>query len=366
MTHSLSGRLSAYAGRRVLVTGHTGFKGGWLSLWLSSLGAKVFGTALAPDTTPDLFSALALAQLLDHREGDVRDGPQLARRVQETEPDVIFHLAAQPLVRRAYRAPVETFEVNVMGTAHLLEAVRNAARPCAVVVVSSDKAYENDGSGVARQEGDPLGGHDPYSASKAACELVVEAFRSSYFAPGRIAEHGVALASARAGNVIGGGDWAEDRIVPDAVRAFGRGQALEVRNPDSTRPFQHVIEPLAGYLLLGAGLLGADHDRAPLCRAWNFAPRDSATVRALVDALARSWGEGAGWVERRDEGAPHEARTLSLDAGAAERELHWSSRWGIGEAAARTAAWYLEQRAGAGAARLRALFLEQLAEWERA
>lgn len=361
----LAADFERYRGKRVLVTGHTGFKGGWLALWLRELGAEVTGFALAPDTEPALFHAIELEKELTHRLGDVRDRAAVRRVVDEVRPEMIFHLAAQPLVRRSYREPVETFATNVMGTAHVLEAVRERAQPCAVVIVSSDKCYENDGSGTARVEGDPLGGHDPYSASKGACELVVQAYRQSYFAPEKLGEHGVALASGRAGNVIGGGDWAEDRIVADAVRAFGKNEPLVVRNPGSTRPFQHVIEPLAGYLTLGARLLEGGVRAQAACRGWNFAPKRSATVRELVAALAQAWGDGARFEERPSPRDPHEAKALVLDASAAERELSWRSKWDLAEAARRTARWAHAHRAGEDAQRLRARFFADVADWRQ-
>ncbi|MBS2024107.1 MAG: CDP-glucose 4,6-dehydratase [Deltaproteobacteria bacterium] len=362
----VSAGFARYRGKRVLVTGHTGFKGGWLALWLKELGAEVTGFALAPDTEPALFRAIELEGDVTHRLGDLRDRASVRKVIDEARPDAIFHLAAQPLVRRSYREPVETFATNVMGTVHVLEAVRERGQACAVVIVSSDKCYENEGSGTARVEGDPLGGHDPYSASKGACELVVQAYRQSYFAPEKLAQHGVALASGRAGNVIGGGDWAEDRIVADAVRAFGKGEALTVRNPGSTRPFQHVIEPLAGYLTLGARLLEGGARAQAASRGWNFAPNCSATVRELVTSLAQAWGEGARFEERPVPGEPHEAKALVLDASAAERELFWRSKWELAEAARRTALWAHAHRAGEDAQRLRARFFADVADWRQA
>jgi len=246
---------ASFAGKRVLVTGHTGFKGSWLTLWLADLGAEVTGYALAPDTTPALFERAGVEKRCRSIISDVRDAARLAAVVKEAKPDVILHLAAQPLVRLSYEQPLETLQTNVLGTANLLEAVRAAGRPCAVVVVTSDKCYENREWLYGYREDEAMGGHDVYSMSKGAAELVTASWRRSFFHPQRLAQHGVAIASARAGNVVGGGDWARDRIVPDAIAALAAGQAIPVRNPDGVRPWQHVLEPLGGYLLLGARLM---------------------------------------------------------------------------------------------------------------
>ena len=275
----------AYAGRRVLVTGHTGFKGAWLARWLLDLGADVTGYALAPDTSPSLYGLLDLGAHTRSHLADIRDLATLQRAVSEAAPDVVLHLAAQPLVRRSYAEPLRTLETNVMGTANVLEAVRATAKPCAVVVVTSDKCYENREHVFGYREDEAMGGHDPYSMSKGATELVVASWRRSFFDPARLAKHGVAVASARAGNVVGGGDWAEDRIVPDCVRALSRGEPIAVRNPRSVRPWQHVLEPLGGYLLLGAKLLGPD--AAHHCEGWNFGPAldSTRTVRDVAHLL---------------------------------------------------------------------------------
>jgi CDP-glucose 4,6-dehydratase len=350
-----------YAGRRVLVTGHTGFKGGWLALWLESLGAEVTGLALPPATTPSLFEAAGVAERCRHVVGDIRDPEVLRRAVAEARPDAVFHLAAQPLVRRSYEEPVETFATNVMGTAHLLDAVRLAGRPCAVVVVTSDKCYENREWEFGYREVDPVGGHDVYSASKGATELVAQSFRRSFFPPARLAEHGVAVATARAGNVIGGGDWAKDRIVPDAVRALSAGEPVPVRNPASVRPWQHVLEPLGGYLVLGARLLRAPAEAAPFCEAWNFGPLPESTrpVAEVVREMVAAWGSGS-WAEAQQAGAPHEAGLLRLSVEKAFARLGWSPRWDLRTAVRRTAEWYLAHHRGASPAALRALSLEQI------
>ncbi len=331
----------ALAGRRVLVTGHTGFKGSWLTLWLHRLGARVTGYALPPPTTPNHFEAARIAELTENDvRGDIRD-PLLAETVAACRPDVVFHLAAQPILRLSLDEPRQTFDVNVVGTAAVLDAVRALDAPCTVIVVTSDKCYRNDGQVWGFREVDPLGGHDPYSASKAAAELVVEAYRDSYFAPRRLAEHGVALASVRAGNVIGGGDWAADRLVPDAVRALAAGQDLVVRNPAATRPWQHVLEPLAGYLTLAARLL-TDDDPAPLAGAFNFGPLTSeeVSVAALATALVEGWGDGR-WVAGPDAGTPNvEATTLRIGIDKAVLMLGWRPRWGMGETVGRIVDWY--------------------------
>ena len=331
--------LAPYRGARVLVTGHTGFKGSWLCETLLLAGAEVHGYALRPPTRPALFTQLGLARrIASHTLGDVRDATSLAAAVKKAAPDFIFHLAAQPLVRESYRRPVETFDTNVMGTVNLLEALRLSGRgpdaPCAVVCVTTDKCYENDDSGRAFKETDPMGGSDPYSASKGACEIAISSYRRSFFAsPGS----GVRLASARAGNVIGGGDWAVDRILPDAMRAFLSGKALIVRNRRSTRPWQHVLEPLSGYLALGAAL----RRDAGFAEAFNFGP-DAATVRTvgdLVRALRRRFPDSK-VVDRTDPAAPREAVLLTLDSGKAARRLGWRPRWSFAKTVAATADWY--------------------------
>jgi CDP-glucose 4,6-dehydratase len=346
----------------VLVTGHTGFKGSWLTLWLTQLGAEVTGYALAPDTSPALFELAGVAGVCRHVVGDVRDSSRLGTVVRELRPEVVFHLAAQPLVRLSYEKPIETIETNVLGTAQLLEAVRREGRPCAVVVVTSDKCYENREWVWGYREDEPMGGHDIYSMSKGATELVVSSYRRSFFPPSQFTSHGVALASARAGNVVGGGDWAKDRIVPDAIHALAVGRPIAVRSPDSVRPWQHVLEPLGGYLLLGARLLGPE---APRCsEAWNFGPRwdDARPVRDLVDAVIAAWGSGT-WDDRRDPAAPHEAEVLRLSIEKAQARLGWAPRWRFDETIRRTVEWYRVFHAGAGSAELATLCRRQIAEY---
>ena len=327
----------AFAGKTVLVTGHTGFKGSWLSLMLHDMGARVVGYALAPDTRPSLFKQLRLDALVDSRLGDIRDAKRLCAVARQTKPEVVFHLAAQPLVRRSYKIPAETFAVNVCGTAHALDAARLCGAR-AVVAVTTDKCYENLETGRAYLESDRLGGHDPYSASKACAELTVASYRDSFFsAPGE-----AAVATARAGNVIGGGDWADDRILPDAARALGAGKALIVRNPNSVRPWQHVLEPLTGYLMLAARLLS---DGADFAEAWNFGPvkSDALTVAEIAELAVKTWGGGR-WQSRPQARAPHEAGLLSLDSDKARRRLGWKPVYGAALAVEKTVAWYRAAR----------------------
>ncbi len=321
-----------WAGRRVFVTGHTGFKGSWLLLMLEALGAHVTGFSLAPPTTPAMFDLLALGSLCDDRRGDIRDAAALGAAIAAAAPDIVIHMAAQPLVRASYAQPVETYATNVMGTVHLLEACRHAPLVRAIIIVTTDKCYENIGLARGYAEEDRLGGHDPYSNSKACAELVTSAYRDSYFAAA-----GVGLASARAGNVIGGGDFAEDRLVPDAIRAFAVGEALAIRNPLAIRPWQHVLDPLVGYLLLAERL----HGDSALAQGWNFGPpvAAAASVRAVADRVAALWGDGAGWVQ--DPAThPHEAATLMLDSGKAERQLGWRPLYDLDVAVEFSVAWY--------------------------
>lgn len=336
-----------YRGRRVLVTGHTGFKGAWLAEWLLALGAEVSGLALPPPTDPSLFDQLNLARRLSHHEGDVGDLVAVRRVVNETAPEFIFHLAAQPLVRRSYAEPVETYRTNVMGTVHVLEAARLAGRPCTVVCITTDKAYENREWLHGYREEDPMGGHDPYSSSKGAAELVISAYRRSYFsAP----TSPVQVAAARAGNVIGGGDWAEDRIVPDCIRSLRAGVAIAVRNPSSTRPWQHVLEPLSGYLALGAqiarAIQGGDLARRKcLHGAFNFGPAlaSNRPVGDLVVEILRHWP--GRWEDRREPGAVHEASLLNLATDKAHHLLAWRPVWDFATTIRQTVQWYREQNA---------------------
>lgn len=337
----MSESLTTFRGRTVLVTGHTGFKGSWLALWLHRLGAHVIGYALGPPTNPSHFEASKVGDVLvEDIRGDIRDAALMGEIMRRCAPEVVFHLAAQPIVRASLTNPRDTFDVNVVGTASVLDALRLSGRPCAVVVATSDKCYRNDGQVWGFRESDPLGGHDPYSASKAGSELVVDAYRSSFFPVERIAEHGIRLASVRAGNVIGGGDWADDRIVPDVVRALAAGNNPVIRNPDSTRPWQHVLEPLSGYLELAARLL-SDQQPSLWAQAWNFGPLigDEARVADLATALIEAWGSGR-WTTRSNEVANVEAQTLRIAIDKAVSKLGWHPRWHLEETVTRTIQWY--------------------------
>jgi CDP-glucose 4,6-dehydratase len=323
-----------WSGRRVFVTGHTGFKGGWLTALLKRLGAEVSGYALAPPSQPNLFEAAAIADLGTSTIGDIRDDGRLNAAMVAARPDIVLHLAAQALVRPARAEPVETFSVNVVGTAQVLEAVRQAPSVTACVVVTSDKVYDNVEWPWAYRETDRLGGKEPYGASKACTEIVVEAYRYSYFAGSK-----VQLASARAGNVIGGGDWAEDRLIPDAMRAFSEKQPLVVRNPSAVRPWQHVLEPLSGYLRLAEALAGVTPPPAPL--AFNFGPsaEDAVPVRVIADQIVARWQDGAAW--KHDTSVqPYEARLLEVDSAKARSVLGWTPRWRLRDALDRTVDWY--------------------------
>jgi CDP-glucose 4,6-dehydratase len=352
---------AAYAGKRVLLTGHTGFKGAWLTLWLEQLGAKVTGLSLAPEKD-SLFLAAGVEQSCEHRVGDIRELRVVREAIASVKPDVVLHLAAQALVRRSYENPLETLGSNVTGTAHVLEAIRLEKHRCAVVVVSSDKCYENREWVYGYREDDALGGHDPYSMSKGATELVTSSWRRSFFHPAKLAEHGVAVASARAGNVIGGGDWAADRIVPDCLRSLSKGAPIGVRSPKAVRPWQHVLEPLGGYLLLGERLMSPR--AAEVCEGWNFGPEGGSarTVAELADALVKAWGSGS-WVDQSDPKAVHEAGLLTLSIDKARARLGWRPKWNFEETIARTVAWYREQVNGASVERLRALTREQIAAY---
>ncbi len=342
--------------RAVLVTGHTGFKGGWLATWLWALGARVSGYALAPDTTPSYFVRSGLAERLVSRVGDVTDGAALDAALDAVRPSVVFHLAAQSLVRRSYRAPVETFATNVLGTARVLEAVRRRPSVEAVVVVTSDKCYANRERPEGYREDEPLGGHDPYSASKAAAELVTAAYRDSFFAAG------ARIATARAGNVIGGGDWAEDRLVPDIMRALAGGRTVRVRNPSAVRPWQHVLEPLRGYLMLAEQLVETD----AAATAFNFGPAadDALPVAALVELVLGLWGGGR-WEAVAEANAPHEAGLLRLDCRRAHERLGWRPLLTLKEAAELTVTWYRRASEATSPAALFDLSLEQIAWYEK-
>jgi CDP-glucose 4,6-dehydratase len=337
MTHPLHRPSAAFwRGKRVLLTGHTGFKGSWLALWLLELGADLTGLALPPEPGPNLFDQLALADRMDHRIGDIRNGALLRHLVAERQPQVVLHLAAQPLVRRSYAEPLATWETNVTGTLHLLEAMRPLAHPCTAVLITTDKVYHNREWLYGYREIDPLGGHDPYSSSKAAAEIAIASWRTSFCGNLPHQTPHLRLASARAGNVIGGGDWAADRIVPDAMRALAAGQPIAVRNPSATRPWQHVLEPLGGYLLL-AERLSAD---ASLAEAFNFGPELEAnrSVRELVEEALLHWP--GSWDDQSDPSDPHEASLLHLVIDKAHHQLGWAPRWRFATTLERTVNWY--------------------------
>jgi CDP-glucose 4,6-dehydratase len=331
-----------YAGKKVLLTGHTGFKGSWLSEWLLLLGAEVTGYSIDCEE-PSLFNQLKLTHRLRDTRGDVRDLPLVTKLLTTFAPDFVFHLAAQPLVRHSYVDPVGTFTTNVTGSINVMEAVRLASHRCAVVMVTTDKCYENREISYAYRETDPLGGHDPYSASKAAAEIAIDSYRKSFFSAE--SDTRVALASARAGNVIGGGDWATDRLVPDAIRSLQRKEEIPVRNKGATRPWQHVLDPLSGYLTLGAALwqviAGERTESVDEIRsAFNFGPGPDSnrTVSAVADEVLKNWP--GSWVDRSDSQAPHEAGLLNLNIEKAARVLGWRPVWNFSEAVGRTVAWY--------------------------
>jgi CDP-glucose 4,6-dehydratase len=339
---SMNGELfsGAYQGKRVLVTGHTGFKGSWLTWWLHRLGAKVHGYSLPSDTVPNHASQLP-QHLSSELLGDIREAQQLHDYVQKVQPEIIFHLAAQPLVRRSYREPEETFSTNVIGTLHLLQAARSCESVDAFVCVTSDKVYENLESTDGYRESDRLGGSDPYSCSKACAELVASSFRNSYWNLNQYGKtHHCLLATVRAGNVIGGGDWSEDRLIPDAVRAVTSGAILTIRSPSSVRPWQHVLEPLSGYLQVGERLLKKDPTSAT---AWNFGPSetDDVSVGEVIEAFAESWPELKYQIQI-DPNAPHETKFLKVLSNQAKERLHWQPVWGWRQAVQTTAQWYRE------------------------
>ncbi|WP_301750315.1 CDP-glucose 4,6-dehydratase [uncultured Erythrobacter sp.] len=325
-----------FCGRRVLVTGHTGFKGSWLTRWLVDLGAEVTGFSNEIPTQPSLFELLGCENICDHRIGDICNQDEIEMVVREGAFDVVFHLAAQSLVRKSYADPIATIATNILGTGHVLEAVRHAGHPCNIVAITSDKCYANEGSLWGFRETDPMGGHDPYSMSKGAAELVIDSWRRSYFSD---PDSPIRLASARAGNVIGGGDWAQDRIVPDCVSSLIAGKPIKVRNPVATRPWQHVVEPLGGYLLLAARM--ADTSAAPVDQGWNFGPRaaDTRSVRELVECLLDNWGAGS-WIDASSRGALDEAKTLSLNCEKAALQLQWHPVWDFKRAVEETVRWY--------------------------
>lgn len=334
-----------WRGKRVLLTGHTGFKGSWLALWLDKMGAIVTGFALPPPTTPSLFEVANVQNSIRSIIGDIRDPGLVVDVVTECSPEVIIHMAAQPLVRYSYSHPVETYSTNVMGTVHLLEAVRHTPSVRAIVNVTSDKCYENHEWVWGYRENEAMGGHDPYSNSKGCAELITSAFRNSYFPPAEYDKHRVALASARAGNVIGGGDWALDRLIPDIINAISNGQSVKIRAPKSIRPWQHVLEPLSGYLLLAERLY---NEGATFAEGWNFGPslEEAATVEWITERLTTSWGFGASWITDNSL-QPHEAHYLKLDCSKAQLRLGWQPRWTLETALERIVLWHKAYESGA-------------------
>lgn len=320
--------------KKVFLTGHTGFKGSWLSLWLQSMGAVVKGFSLSPGTNPALFVEAKVGSGMYSEIGDIRNLDAVAKSLQEFEPEILIHMAAQPLVRLSYREPVETYATNVMGSLHVLESARRCSSLRAIVNVTTDKCYENREWVWGYREDEPMGGHDPYSNSKGCVELLTSAYRKSFFSDAQSA----ALASARAGNVIGGGDWAEDRLIPDILRAFKREEPVVIRNPLATRPWQHVLEPLSGYLVLAQNLYTEGHEFA---EGWNFGPKDedARSVEWILNHMVRAWGNGASWVLDNNP-QPHEARFLKLDISKASARLHWSPTWGLEAALAHIVNWH--------------------------
>jgi CDP-glucose 4,6-dehydratase len=331
---------SFWKGKKVFLTGHTGFKGGWLSLWLQSMGAVVKGYSLAPPTNPSLFEVADVAKNMDSQIGDIRDLDLLKQNMLGFNPDILIHMAAQPLVRLSYIEPVDTYTTNVIGTVNVLEAARTCPNLKAIVSVTTDKCYENKEWAWGYRENEPMGGHDPYSSSKGCAELVSSAYRNSFFNT----KDSAALATARAGNVIGGGDWADDRLIPDILKAFENSKSVVVRNPLSTRPWQHVLEPLSGYLVLAEHLYQFGQEYA---EAWNFGPReeDCKPVNWILDQMVATWGEGAGW-ELDQNNHPHEAGFLKLDCSKAALKLHWHPRWNLEHTLGLIVNWHLDWRAG--------------------
>lgn len=347
-----------WRGKRVLLTGHTGFKGAWLVLWLHRLGADVTGISLEPNTDPNLYDLANIQNSCASHFCDIRDPKKLAMLIKQAQPEIVFHLAAQPLVRQSYCLPVDTFSTNVMGTTHVLDALRGVSSVFAAVMVTTDKVYRNNEWPWPYREDDSLGGHDPYSASKAASEMVISSYRDSF-----LAEQGVAVASARAGNVIGGGDWSADRLIPDAVRAWQSGKPLDIRHPNAIRPWQHVLEPLAGYLALAAAMAGGNQMKAKgLCSAFNFGPASDAavTVKDVIEFARTAYGGGlVNYADRMD--GPHEAGMLALEVAKARVQLGITPQWSLAEAVQRTMAWYQAQHQGADA---RALCEAEIADYE--
>lgn len=328
-----------WSGKRVFLTGHTGFKGGWLSLWLSSMGAKVTGYALAPNTSPSFFEAAQVNRDLEKSHiADIRDLKKLQKTMVDSKPEIVIHMAAQPLVRSSYVNPVETYATNVMGTVNILESIRSLACVRAAIIVTTDKCYENQERAAGYCEDEPMGGYDPYSSSKGCAELVTSAYRQSYFSSEKFNQHRVAIASARAGNVIGGGDWSKDRLIPDAIKAFEAGEALIIRNPLATRPWQHVLEPLSGYLVLAQALY---QDGTNFAGAWNFGPNDedAKPVKEVINLFIKKWHSAGSWEQDQTE-QPYEAHFLKLNCSKARKHLNWAPKWNLEQAIDKITQWH--------------------------
>ena len=333
-----------WTGKKVLITGHTGFKGSWLSLWMQHLSAEIIGVSLDPPSTPNLFEEANVADDMITFHQDIRDGEAIKKIFLDHEPEIVFHLAAQPLVLYSYQHPVETYTSNIIGTMHILEAIRSINTVKAAVLITSDKCYENREWEKAYTETEPMGGCDPYSSSKGAAELLIAAYRKSYFSDKQFKQHITAIASARAGNVIGGGDWAQDRLIPDILRALEKGLTISIRNPDATRPWQHVLEPLAGYLTLAELLYSEGNQYA---EAWNFGSpaEDTKPVNWIVKHMIQAWGEQASWIVDTDD-YPKEANYLKLDCSKAQQRLHWYPRWNLEMALEKVIEWHQERNNG--------------------
>lgn len=331
--------LEIYKGKTVLVTGHTGFKGSWLAVWLNELGSRVVGYALDPISNRDNFNLTNLKDKIIDIRGDIRDTDKLNAVFNKFKPDIVFHLAAQPIVRYSYEHPKYTYEVNVIGTINILEAIRSTYETKVGIIITSDKCYENREWIWSYRENDALGGYDPYSSSKGCVELLVSSYRNSFFNTDKYKQHQKLIASVRAGNVIGGGDWSQDRIVPDSIKSLEAGKEIIIRNPKSIRPFQHVLEPLSGYLLVGAKLLEGD---LKFSGAWNFGPNPESivTVEDIVEKIIKYWGGGSWIHSQAEKNAPHEANLLSLDISKAKYYLNWYPRWNVEMALEKTVDWY--------------------------
>jgi CDP-glucose 4,6-dehydratase len=358
----LENLLQIYKKKKVLVTGNTGFKGSWISQWLLQLDAEVYGYALDPPNKPALFNQLDLGKDIRHFNQDIRKFDTLKKCLQKVKPDIVFHLAAQSLVRESYLTPLETMATNIMGTANLLEAVRQLNLSTVIIIITSDKSYENQEWLFGYRENDPMGGYDPYSASKGAAEIVASSWRRSFFNPAIFKEHGVRIATVRAGNVIGGGDWAKDRIVPDCIRFLQRNETIRVRNPFATRPWQHVLEPLGGYLLLGAKLMQCEENLlTKYCSAFNFGPLISSNknVKVLVEEIIRCWGSGQ-WDYNKEE-ALHEASLLNLTIDKVYHLLHWQPLWNFKTTIENTVYWYKESFSAP--ARVKEITLQQISTY---